>query len=308
MEELLYQMQNAREVTIVGYAEFLREFNPTSDDIYCFVEAREDEIYYDNVIRVLTGLDPKTYRCNDKDGVLHVYGLIMAQPVHKKAKKAFFVDRDFDAQLVNEDIYETPVHSIENLYATRDIFSRVLHSEFNIRRNEIDHEVSLGLFKNLQDQYHDALLPLNAYLKCHATARKAGFNGILNLKAIDFTASIKPDLSKLEIDNLDLPLTFQKLENFFGKNVGISERDFDEALNSLSQTNPEHSFRGKFQLDFFSCFLIRFKKLVNPKKGHLLSQKYNSKASFNRHAILVELRPYADTPECLRKYITLIAA
>src|ERR1700751_4471909 len=114
--ELLEQLRERKNDHVVGYIRFAQQYNSTSMNLHCFYEAKHDRIYYNNLIRnIIPGIKIESFLCKNKEGVLQVYEIIQFHNHrYSKIKKAFFVDRDFDPLINNNDIYETPWHSIEN--------------------------------------------------------------------------------------------------------------------------------------------------------------------------------------------------
>ena len=82
----------------------------------------------------------------------------------------FFIDRDFDDSLAmtNKDLFETPCHSVENLYVQEDCLKEILKSEFHITIANSDFNKRVNDF-NLRIKEFNALLLLNKTKKLIVT-------------------------------------------------------------------------------------------------------------------------------------------
>ena len=175
--DILANMNEAKEAPIVGYTEFSLKYTNKSIALYCFFEAIDDIRYYTPIIRNVSGYPlVNTFMCRNKVGVLKVYTLIKAKPEYKNAKTGFFVDRDFDKLISNSDIYETDFYSIENFYVVEPCIHNIFHEHFQIKWFSDDFEICVNRYKALQNEFNFRILPLNAYLSCHADARQKGIS------------------------------------------------------------------------------------------------------------------------------------
>ena len=75
-----------------------------------FFEGKDDSKYYYSRIRNLFQGTIQPIPCGNKESTLRVFEFIQKRPFYNAAKKAFFVDRDFDPSIAEKydgAIYET---------------------------------------------------------------------------------------------------------------------------------------------------------------------------------------------------------
>lgn len=123
--------KNLTQAMGTGSAAFLRFTRIHKSKLrylFCFFEGEDAKYYGVRIKENLPEVDWEGISCGGKLKVEEVYNVlkIHENPSYQVAKKAFFIDRDFDEPLSEElrkDIYETPCYSIENFYTTEDCFN-----------------------------------------------------------------------------------------------------------------------------------------------------------------------------------------
>ena len=121
MDDFLDDFFGKQEEGYVKEFAFLNEYNNLSNQLYCICEGNEDRICYSPKIRSIARKAVKIYEVGGKDNVVELYNRCEGQQGYDLNRILFIVDRDFDEPLDNERIYELPVYSVENLYATPDV-------------------------------------------------------------------------------------------------------------------------------------------------------------------------------------------
>jgi len=89
----------------------------------------------------------------------------------------------------------------------------------------------------------------------------------------------------------------------FPNSTKISIENIEEKKIILLQTNPSHSFRGKFEFKFFIDFLKKLKEEVGARNQKLLTNRYKCKISFEIDTGILTLTTYAITPSCLKSFL-----
>ncbi len=305
-------MKNDSKNYPVKFMEFTRIFTKKPECLICFFEG-EDDKYYGFRIKEILGIEWKGIDCGGKQRVISLFRILAnhSHEPYRKAKTAFFVDRDFDGPQppeIRSEVYETPCHSIENFYTTSECFMRIIEIGFKIKEFENEEnekeslfEKCLRLFVETQKQFHDAVSPLNAWMflvrKQNAYQQtKTYFDKITleNLMSIDIAyVRVKQPVSDY-------------LEHLFPCH-GISDAEIDEKVETFSKDDRCKVFRGKQEIDFLLKFLTKIKEdLCNDSPKHFDRKR---KISFlvpspkNMRDILSALSQYATTPECLRMYL-----
>jgi hypothetical protein len=289
------EIRKKRHEGIVGYHRFLKLYSKYKDAPICFVEGKDDEAYYNFRVELLCdGILPGFVICEGKDGVLNTYDKLIE---HNKIndKYMFFVDRDFDNPVCNNDIYVTPLYSIENFYTTLKAFKKIIKLFFKIDETDPDFDRCIKLYEERKKEFYNCSLLLNAWIACQADLWKQGIESKYNLDKINLKELIIINLNEVK-QNYSL----ESLENLFPEAPKIEREKINRKIHEY-KSNPEFLSRGKFEIEF----LIEFLEL-------LLSEIREGKNGFSKKKIPVciskkkfvsEMTPYAETPDCLTKYI-----
>lgn len=300
---LLDQMVEAQQSTVVGYAEFIQRYTAGDTSLHCFYEGHEDNIYYHGHIRSLHAAEKiHPYRCGGKSEVVAVFDLIAAKNEYKTARTLYFIDRDFDALLNNPQIFETPYYSIENFYTQQSCLEEFLTGHLGIATGTPDFNATIALFQQLKQAFYQLSRPVNAYLRCYA--RNRSLHGSVRLhidERIQFTGGVNEPLDTFHVAGI--PANLPDLEIVFAAPGIVTQAEFDTELAVLSAEDEGKVGRGKFELQFMTAFMNRFKMAITKKKGHLLTRRYTCKINFDAANFMSDFRSYSYTPDSLLAYI-----
>lgn len=278
------------------YLEFLNSRKYYKTYAFCFYEG-EDGKYYDGRIRQKFSDKIMTFSVGNKKEVLKLLDKIKEAGLYEDVCTMFFVDRDYDVSRVgyNEDLYETPCYSIENLYVQQDCLLKILQSEFSI--NEIDEDCKKCLqdFRCREKEFNNQILEFNSLV--YLRRKKSDSNS--NFKF----GSIKTShLVKIEINKITKSPKYNETIEGIKQKLQFAEEEIELAKNELiEQGSFSSNFRGKNQLDFFVEFINKL-KMINDKGGYF-STKHNGihiNITTNR---LSELSQYAITPPSLELFL-----
>ena len=304
-------LRDSRQSPVSIYTQFTRQYKQHKQSlektIFCFFEGDEDFPYYCSRICNITGIAPAGrihFNCNGKQGVIRTHHLISTKTIYADAKLAFFVDRDFDASSQQEEIYETPCYSIENLFTSSSCVSEILKGEFSVQETEREvleenqgkFELFIRKYEELQNQFHQATGELNAWIAVH---REKESN--LNVKNIKLSDLMRIDLDrgiKLRGDRTLLETVRQRFPDI----ETVSDAEIYEKLSELKDKGCQSSFRGKFELFFLRQFLMKLAEQANSKESDYFTKKKVS-LNFSTDDAISRLSQYADTPNCLRNYL-----
>ncbi len=312
-------LTKAKEKGKTAFLKFTRIHKSKSHCLFCFFEGEDAKYYRFRIKENLPGMDLEGINCGGKSIVIEqVYDVLKQHenPSYQQAKKAFFVDRDFDEPLSEElrkDIYETPCYSIENFYTTVDCFKSILKYEFEI--DEFDpagkalFQKSVNFFIKAQQAFHRSILEFNAWFK---VIRKSG-NGQRGLRDFDSPKKLVENLVKIEIDhnhvaqlyNIDgLYSSLTKLTRERDQaGAPLDKADLQQATKSFSEPFYRCQFRGKQELGFVVQFLKKLKDDLCQSSPQHFSEKRKIGFPIPDSNALSALSQYADTPECLRTYL-----
>lgn len=301
----------SREKPQVAYQEFALHTRENKDGLFCFFEGKDNAYYVPRIKRFINNYHP--IHCGGREKVLEVYRLITIHREYDKYKKAFFIDRDFNEPLPphNPPIFETSCYSIENFYVSVNVFKEIIKNEFHLSEvSDPDFQVCLTLFKDRQEEFHQATILLNAWYAClveirNSTGREIGVNLSDNLSK-DFENFIDLTLESVSA-NYDLEEIKQKFPN-------APEIPADILNNKMTEfTNCEHYkvFRGKYEIWFMLVFLrlilrdsCKSKLFIAEKLSFTFNNDYTSPHPIlTNEQALTAFNGYAETPESLNAYL-----
>jgi hypothetical protein len=307
----LDKLKQSRNKSQVAYQEFALHTRENKDGLFCFFEGKDNAYYVPRIKRFINNYHP--IHCGGREKVLEVYRLITIHREYDKYKKAFFIDRDFNKPLPphNPPIFETSCYSIENFYVSVNVFKEIIKNEFHLSEvSDPDFQVCLTLFKDRQEEFHQATILLNAWYAClveirNSTGREIGVNLSDNLSK-DFENFIDLTLESVSA-NYDLEEIKQKFPN-------APEIPADILNNKMTEfTNCEHYkvFRGKYEIWFMLVFLrlilrdsCKSKLFIAEKLSFTFNNDYTSPHPIlTNEQALTAFNGYAETPESLNAYL-----
>lgn len=295
---LLQEMLNSIEGIEVIFQEYILTKSEKGESaVYCFFEGN-DYKYYVSRIKAFTSKEIIIYNCGGKNNVLTLHGMINANTSYDNNNTVlFFVDKDFDIDKVNhEDIYTTPCYSIENFYITDTAFCEFLKGELNISEYSIeqvdkyDFKRAVNYFKEKRNKFIKDVLMVNIW---YSLQRK---------KSQKISKGQKPDLSNLKyINNITTPIDIEELKKLTPNYIEVNDLEIKNEEKRLME-DPLNNFRGKYYIEFlFKILNVIITDSNKPEK--LFSKKRKINLTIGRDNLISVLSQYADTPECLKKYL-----
>ncbi|WP_214849517.1 DUF4435 domain-containing protein [Exiguobacterium sp. s138] len=293
-------MRRKRDKGIVIFHKFVLKYKPKQRKPYCFVEG-EDSKYYLPRVSIVCKSDPEFIRCDGKQGVLEAFREIQKHKEYENSSLLFFVDSDFDDSINSDLIYETPCYSIENLYTSATVFEKILSSEFNINDTEEDYRDALQIFINRQNEFHEAITALNAWIFSYKKhMERTGEIIKLHLKNL----SLKSHLVDIDLDNVNGKYNLRDVESLLGVPNIIPEQDFNSNFENLKCCpHKAKIFRGKFELEFLKILLNKLIEDRNKKNDRKVFRNKGKISLTLNDNILTSLSIYAESPEDLYEYI-----
>ncbi len=289
-------LRASRSKAVAVFVEFTRLYKQYESALYCFFEG-EDSQYYGIRINNITRPEKDIYlSCSGKDGVLGMHRMLSSRKYYANVRAAYFVDRDFDKSVSDINlsrIYETPCYSVENLYTSIQCFSKVLRSEFKLMESDENFERCISLYTKLQEEFHDAVELLNAWIACQRDKSTE-----LNISDVSVSQFVHIDLDKITIR-----YTIDDLYTRFPKAFTISEEELDTRRSELQANVRQKSFRGKFEIEFLLAFLQKLIHEANQGNYPYFTRKVKVVLTLSKRTIISDLSQYADTPDCLYSYL-----
>lgn len=294
-----YLSQKAKN-PIVALQRYMSKKNDHT--LFCFVEGINDSDYYLDKVRIIYGEDCYFIDCNGKDGVLYVYNEKFSQD-HHRVKMAFFIDKDFDDAINDENVFETDCYSIENYYCTETTFKRVLQNEFKVT-DLVSMNNAIRFYHERYDDFHETTLLFNAFVS--AVRKKSKKTGVsIQIQLNDKFPSLLADI-KINgcCKKYDLPRLYQEYH------ISINDVSVDDVIaeeSILKSHCPFSVLRGKFEINFM-CMLLKFliQDANDKDRQQIIRQKIRTTIIENR--VMANLSRCADFPDRLREYLKKFTA
>ena len=298
------KLRKSREKSQVAYAEFALHTNKGKDGLFCFFEGNDNAYYVPRIKRFTDNYHP--INCGGRDKVLDVYRLITIHSEYDKYKKAFFIDRDFNEPLppCNPPIFETPCYSIENFYASVDVFKEILKNELHL--SEVSDEafqVCMRIFTERQQDFHQATSLLNAWYACLIEIR----NQTGNQTGVNLDDRFPKSFIDFTLDSVIPKYDFEIIKQKFPQALEVSEDILNTKLAEFTNCEQYKVFRGKYELEFVVTMIqLILQDSSNAQKyiKHKIKFTFGEKLS-NEQAISL-FSVYAETPETLNDYLTML--
>lgn len=296
------ELRESRLKPVVGYEEFINSTGKLPSHLFCFFEGKDNPYYVPRIKKYTSNFH--TIICGNRSAVIYIHKLIKNQSVYDKYKKAYFIDRDFNETQTkqNPPIFETPCYSIENLYVSGIVFKQILSNEFNLSETTNTlHQKYLSLYKDRQEEFHNAALLFNCWYACLVKIR----NTENKLTGVQLDKKFPKGFIEFTIDKILQNYDFEKMKSTFLFATELDEKILNLKMLEFKNCDASKTFRGKYEMEF----LLRFIDLmiVDAKQKHQLNLKLSSVGgAINNEIAIAVFSSYAETPEILDNYLKTI--
>lgn len=300
------KMQVQGESVAVKFLEFTRAVAKSPGKVICFFEG-EDLKYFSVRLDVYLGDERwSPISCGGKKNVLSLREVISGNDSYRESKRAFFVDADFfpEDSIGLDLVYTTPGYSIENFYVTSRVMKRVLQAEFGVDEHGDEGEEFAAVVSAFEERLNEFCVEANdfhAWIYAYRVFEResSGYKPPpLNLNNLDVGVFIEVSLGKVEAayDRGRICANFPGCASLLDHYLA----DAGVRFSAL-----EHSFRlrGKYLVGFFRIFLLALKDARVKGGSPAFRRGSNVRLALSRQNFLSELSQYADTPECLVKFM-----
>lgn len=301
MTKLINTLRESRDLYSEKLRQLLLNYQKYPQALFCVYEG-EDAKYYGVRIDALTAIeDRRQIPCRGKSDVLKLYDRVVSDINLSKSNTIFFIDRDFDGtrgRMCGDNLYVTPCYSIENLYVQNNAIRKVLIEEYGVDNFEDGEELEslMALYMKLLDQFCKCLTTLNAWIILQREKESPSAKLNLNNQRLNKFVSIS-------LDKVDQLYTKDDLSSLFPEAVEVGDVELSEKEKELYLTDRTYAYRGKYLVEFLRVFLELIKADRQSAIPVHFKQKRNTKLNLSRANILSELSQYAETPECLRRFL-----
>jgi len=302
VESLIEETTRAPAVWMNFTRTFKKHIKKQKFLIYCFYEGKDDSKYYNERINTFGLKNLHHFECKGKSNVLKLREIILEKNSNSQYKisSLYFIDKDYD-DIINEtdynywkeanNIYVTPCYSIENCYTSKNVFKKILKSEFYLQEIDRDYKKLIKLFTVRQKEFHRCLLELNSWIVTYKyfydkkeISEEISYGNLTLNKIINFN-----------LESISIKLDIQ---DYFTSKIEVLPNNFLEVKETMKNTlkiNPKCNFRGKFEIDFLYSFIT----LINDDK----SEYNNLSFHIQKKNLVSNISQYANTPKCLKKHI-----
>ncbi len=272
----------------------------SSDCIFLFFEGKDDFKYYCPRVQIAIGSRKyEKFDCNGKENVINLHRMIKKQTSpNLNIIKMFFVDADFDDNKnVDKDIYVTPTYSIENLYFTDIAIENMLKGEMGLSdhydEDKKDFDTGFEYITRFRDNLISEMLYGNA---CYSLQIKKAYK--LGME--------KPNLSTIKkyediINISNIADIRSRIEGF----IEITEDEVKEECKRMMD-DPVNILRGKYFIEKMPTSINKICEESNKKiecSDRMFVKKRKMRLNTSMATLISDLSNYAETPQCLIKYI-----
>lgn len=285
----------------VTLAKYIGDHDSYPDKIFCFFEGEDYKYYRTRIIQYL-GIEEDEifhYNCNGKKEVLKVCDDLKND---KTTKKIFFIDKDFDEDIIVENVFQTDGYSVENYYVTDVAFKNFLLAECDFNVVDKNLKRCLADYKKMREEFNIIISQLNAYI-CYMRLRDK--NETKRIKLPDEKDILNKFIKKIEINKI-ISKDIKNIEDI--KIILNDDREIDEneILRLLEEfrslDNKELVYRGKFEVYFLKKFIEDLMKRIR-KKDYF--EDFNKSVKFDMSAnILTYFSSYAETSNKLKTFLS----
>ena len=307
----------AEESKTIGFIDFAQHITSNVGGLFCFFEGRDVDYYYSRIESVYKGkiqsircgskeiIDGKEIRCSAKKNVIRTNKLIAGKPMYARYKTVYFVDRDFEQPVPQDDIYTTPCYAIENLYTSPEVFERILKHKFGVQETKPEFAICKNMYRDRQQEFHSAMTLFNAWYAClidirSSTGQETG--ATLGDSKIEEKGLSTNGLVRIYLDRVKNTNNIDEIKAKFPKAPSISSDVLDSKIAEFNASAEKGKlFRGKFELQFLAKILNLLQDDASKEKRYLKVKV--SLTNINAESLLLSLATYAETPADLLTYI-----
>lgn len=300
---LLEDYRNSRNKAQVAFTEFMLHTRQNKDGLFCFFEGGKgtDNPYYVPRIKQYTS-SYYPIRCSGRDRVLEVHELIRNRSEYNKYKKSFFIDKDFNpgAGIMTPPIYETPCYSIENFYASIEVFKEILINALNVAEFSPDFNICLEIFSQRQTEFHQSTLLFNAWYACLIENR----NKTGEMTNVNLDNKFPKEFIDFSLDNISSKYNIQNIRETYPTAPQIEDDKLDNKISEFETAIMHKIFRGKFEFGFVLSLInlmIIDSRTVKKYIKNPIKFTFGENVSIDQGIAIFS--PYAETPDELNIYI-----
>jgi len=280
----------------------IREFNKNNNMYFFFLEGKDSAYYRPRISAVLAGKNGELSfkNCDGKKNVKDLATAIRLNTSLVKLQYLLFMDRDYEHDLDDismEDTFLTEGYSVENYYTTiNSVAASVKSLFFNDAVHAEDDERCVekitGIYSKVQSEVHREVALFNywAWVQRHSER-----TGKLNLDCFSLKEFVDIDFANCRASS---EYTLDALNELAPDRTPVTAEEISQAKYWFDLKQPQVHFRGKQEAELLVTFLEWLaNKAQKPEEPFISKKKCAGRLS--KKEMLLDLSPYADTPEHL---------
>lgn len=295
-------LRKARVSHSRAIADFLKCKSKFPSEVVWVFEGK-DVKYYSLRVEIITGKRAvAVVNAGGKENVLKVHGFVSANQDSFDSSYACFVDKDFDRHPEKvENLYVTPTYSIENFYVSDSFLAKVLqaHFDFNSHADEKYIYIICRKYRAWLKNFLSSVHYLNAWI----LLQKGFADYRLNLSSVSLTKLVALSWNAAKLKSMK-KYTLRILSKLFPMSKKLRHSDVLNAMSEFQAGEFQSNFRGKYFVDFVFEAISRLISDAKNQTPLLFNRKKTVTLGLSKVNFISDLAGYADTPVCLRNFIS----
>jgi hypothetical protein len=253
-------MREKRQSPSVDLLKLIKEIDLFDTTIVCVFEGEDAKYYGSRIDQYFHGYTRKNLSCKGKSNVLTLKNKVENNKEIQEAKIIFFIDKDFDDEIHDTNLYCTPCYSIENLYADSNVLKLILTDELGLcefRHADIISQI-INAYNKFEQVCDIELSELNAWIM--SRVKENNENVSLNLNNHDvetFITCTQEEIRK--------KYSLETLDSIFSIDQKVCQDLLNSCRSTISSSELKHTCRGKYRLEYFRLYLLMLFEMAREK-------------------------------------------
>jgi hypothetical protein len=286
---------------------FNKRYGNPNQSVIAVVEGKDEDYYRPRLAGLTEGKAIFFIDADGKDNVIELHAHLKdSQDAYESNRYVLFADKDYDDSVVDERLYITSRHSVENFYTCPESFRNILTSKFGLTSHDADAEVDVLVekYKFWMHRVAKETLCFTAWLywQLREAPKTDGKPPRLNLNGTNLSNFFEIKFNhNLEIEILK-KFTLNNAKTFFPYAADSNEERIKEIMEQLAESDFFTYFRGKFIIEVYTLILDNLRTDARKQAPSVFFAKRKNSLVWSNH-ILAELSSFAETPSCLSKFL-----
>lgn len=286
---------------------FNKRYGNPSQPLLAVVEGKDEDYYRPRLAGFTQGKSICFIAADGKDNVIELHEHLKNSPDAYKANRyVLFADKDYDNLTIQDRLYITSRHSVENFYTSPESFKNLISNKFGFTAHESDEELDAVVEKYTAWMHQIAKDTLSftawLYWQLREAPRDDDKPPKLNLNGTNFGNFFELKFNS----NYELSIVKKfNLEDSGKIFPYAAEVDFDRVrsiMDELDEKDFFDYFRGKFIIEIYTMILENLRNDSRKDNPVIFQAKRKNSLVWSKQ-ILAELSSFAETPSCLSNFL-----